>query len=48
VVVPVVLVRDVDDDAFDVLARVEDLQPVGVVDAGFGRTRTAPGGQGSR
>ena len=37
VVVTVVLVRDVDHDAFGVLARVENLQAVGVVDSCFRR-----------
>src|SRR5258708_3418710 len=48
VVIPVILMRDLDHDALGMLARVEDLQPVWVVNAGFGRARAAPGGHGSR
>lgn len=45
VIVAVVLVRDVDHQAFGVLARVEHLEPVRAMDAGLRRAEPAPGYQ---
>jgi hypothetical protein len=46
VVVAVFFKRDIDDDALCMLAPVEHLEPVRVVDPGLGRTGAAAAGQG--